>query len=123
MEFPPLPQPHDNMAAWSPNVQNAYRELSTSYAQGRRLLGQQDIDPLRYQIHIDIILRDLVPILEAIEQNAANEGLPIEWIHAASVCIITLLDDLNESHANARGRYVVGRYFYVPFLSSPLEKL
>lgn len=106
MSFPALPPLPEDLAAWSANVLNAHCELSTSYTQANHLLGQHDINPLHYQIHIDIILRDLVPLLDAMERNAGLENLPLDWVHNAAHCMVQLLDDLYTSYQNAQGRCV-----------------
>lgn len=103
MVFPEISPLPEGLVAWSANVQNAHHELLSSYTNANRLLGQDDVDPLRYRVQANIIVKDLIPLLEAMELNTANEGLPIKWVHAVATCIIITLEALNVSHANSRG--------------------
>lgn len=79
MDLPALP-PSENGQAYSATVYEAYNHLRETFDRARHILDLQQMDPLRYQIHLDIINRDAIPLLEAIESQSARQAISQAWL-------------------------------------------
>lgn len=104
--LPHLP-PRDNNTPWSGNVQQSFQLLGDAFRRGHAVLALQNADPLQYHLCIELITRDMVPILRAMEENAAVEGLSAVWVNAVTRRFVTLLLDLKDSVKHAENRCVI----------------
>ncbi|KAF9030176.1 hypothetical protein BDZ89DRAFT_1132490 [Hymenopellis radicata] len=102
LRLPPLPrfQPTATSTAWSPTVYEAYELLSTTVLSAEGAV-RQDGEPIRIEHHIDHVLQTALPILEAMEEKAAEEGIPVEWLQEAAEYTAGLLTRLMEAHHTA----------------------
>lgn len=98
-----LPERADG-SAWSPNIQAAYQTITTAYDRAYRLLHQTDLDPLRLFLHIQTLIHNVHPVLIALSDIAAVEGLPLDWLNNFTSGVARLAEGLVEAHKSARGR-------------------
>ncbi|EPQ51350.1 hypothetical protein GLOTRDRAFT_133220 [Gloeophyllum trabeum ATCC 11539] len=87
--FPPLPPSVDG-TVWSANVLRAHQILHDAYARASDLLRQEDGDPLRLRIHSERILKRMIPILEALDQEVADEHWSSGCAHALAKITVDL---------------------------------
>ena len=82
-EIPALPDRHDVHVAWSANVSRAHEVMSDVYRHAIRVLRQDDCEPLQLMFHIDAVLSDAIPLLEALEESEGETGhkFPKTWLH------------------------------------------
>jgi hypothetical protein len=80
--FPSLPQPSAEQSPWSASLFCAHKQLSAACANADTLLAQDDCEPLRFKIHIDKLINDCLPLLEAMELMQ-TDSLPRDWIERA----------------------------------------
>lgn len=97
--FPPLPL---NPAGWGPNVRNAHKIISDGYVHTIRILHQEDGDSVRLNLLSEGLTRDLLPLLQALEQ----EGIDAEWLHGCAHALGILTRDLLVAAGAAEGTYV-----------------
>ncbi len=88
MEFPHLPERPDN-EPWSANVHAAFDILWQAHRESTEILQVTNADPTRLVIHIDIIVKDIIPLLVSLESSMEQEGLPQEWIEEASQSMLS----------------------------------
>ena len=103
--LPSLPVRH-NLVAWSPNIQNAYQKVITTYDKVYQLLRQSDLDPLRLSLHVDILVREIHPILLALASIIDAQQIPRPWLNTVATTVAQLAEVLQEAHLNAHGRLV-----------------
>lgn len=101
-EFPTLPSRPDS-AAWSPNVQTAHGLLLDTYHRAHAVL-RQEADSVRLRYHIDTLLNDTLPVLEAMEEDAQQEGLSRNWLHSAAEALGLLVTHLQTAADSAEDR-------------------
>ncbi|KAJ7140650.1 hypothetical protein C8R44DRAFT_866356 [Mycena epipterygia] len=90
--LPPLP-PHPYGEQWSPNVYHAYQVMTDTYRHAAKVL-LQDTDANRLRFHAENATDELVPILEAFETHAAEEHIPLPWLHLCTEVVGGLIVDL-----------------------------
>jgi hypothetical protein len=103
-DFPPLPPASSLDQPWSVNVTNAHRVLSESYTRACRVLFQES-DALQVKFHIDTLANDMVPILEAMEHAASEEGIPQNWMMSAATALGSLVVSLRIMLDSLDGRF------------------
>lgn len=79
--FPPLPPCPSESGLWEPSVRESRDRIATEYERIHMLLQQEGCDPLQISYHIDNVVNDSVPLLEAME---LDEQVPIEWLHTGA---------------------------------------
>ncbi len=105
MAFPLLPnRPEDE--PWSANVLHAFDLLWTAHQKSNEILQLSTADPMRLQIHIYIIIKDVIPILQALESSQEEEEIPEEWIREASITMLTNYDKLKDRVKHTKGQCV-----------------
>ncbi|KAJ6624167.1 hypothetical protein B0H10DRAFT_2212903 [Mycena sp. CBHHK59/15] len=97
--LPPLP-PHPEDVPWSPNVHHAYQYMADTFRHAAKVL-LQDADTNRLQYHAETVTQELVPILQALEENAAEENLPLPWIYSCTQVVGSLIVDLCKAQETA----------------------
>jgi hypothetical protein len=110
--LPPLPQRPGNLP-WSPNVYNAYQSMLDTFQHASSVL-RQDADLKRLQFHTDNATRELVAILQTFENHAAEEHIPLPWVHSCTEVVGALIVDLCQAQDSAMERCGPhGRFFPV----------
>lgn len=89
-EFPSLPVDQ----AWSANLHHAHQILSNTYASSCEILSLNDSDHLRLQVHRDRVYSELLPLLDAMENNGV-ESLPESWLASAACCLAGIVGLIN----------------------------
>ena len=90
--LPPLPEaPLDS--PWSANVHLAHQ-----------VLRQCDSDPLRVRFHNETLVGTAIPIFQALEASARDEGIPTPWIHLCAENLGELVRNLRQAEASAEGQ-------------------
>lgn len=90
--LPPLPQ-HPLGVPWSPNVYHAYQSMHDTFKHALSVL-QQDADAKRLQFHTETATQELFTILKALEDHAAEEHIPLEWVYVCTEAVGQLIVDL-----------------------------
>lgn len=103
MELPPLPQRPDD-EPYSANVKLSFDILNDAHRSCSNILRLQHPDITRININIDIIIKDVVVVLEALEESAEFEGIPLEWVQQVSECMLQLYEGLKEKKLQSRGK-------------------
>lgn len=101
----PLPARQDGQP-WSPNIQQAYQIVHSTYLRAVALLRQTDLDPLRLKVHLDTLVDDICPLLVALAQVADVDGFPKDWLVESAEAVGSLGRHLAEVYENATGRCV-----------------
>jgi hypothetical protein len=96
-DIPELP-PGD----WSYEVETAYRHLVKGYCAAYWVLRQEDGDIFRLRYHAQHISKELVSILEALEQV----GLPKPWLIISTQALGKLLVELERGAVGANAECV-----------------
>ncbi|KAJ8092358.1 hypothetical protein PM082_023813 [Marasmius tenuissimus] len=99
-DFVPLPAPSANIP-WSPNVLNAAQRLSAIFTKAVVVLGQE-AEAGRLAIHKELIEHEARPLLEALEVEAATEGIPKAWVHLNAERFARLAVQLARAHTTAK---------------------
>lgn len=102
--LPPLPLPMEN-AQWSPNVHQAYDYLTETFRHASKVLSQ-DADANRLQFYAQLATQELVPILQAMEDHAVEEHIPLPWILSCTEVVGHLIADLCHAQETAVARCV-----------------
>jgi hypothetical protein len=101
--LPPLPDaPLDS--PWSANLHLAHQVLTDMMSHADQVLRQGDSDPLRVRFHIETLMRTAIPILQALEAGAGDEGLPTPWINLCAENLGELVRNLRQVEAAAEGQ-------------------
>jgi len=93
MSLSPLP---DSASPWSPNIRNAYRELSTHYSNIYGYVQTESVEPHRLEQYCTTIMTTVFPLLLLLETTADDENLPLFWLEDTAnkfVELLALLDD------------------------------
>jgi hypothetical protein len=98
--LPILPHRPDG-TQWSLNVYNAYQIASDLFRHASQALQLEDSEVQRLSFHIDSLIDDCVPILEALEAHADVEGLPICWLHSCAEAVGNVLVNLTQARSRA----------------------
>ncbi|KAF8147913.1 hypothetical protein K438DRAFT_1867134, partial [Mycena galopus ATCC 62051] len=77
-------------------MENKFRHAST--------VLQQDADAKRLQYHAESATEELVPILQAFEAHAAEENLPLSWVHQCTEIVGELIVSLCRAQETALAR-------------------
>lgn len=101
MEFPRLPE-RPNDEPWSANVLAAFDILWQAHRESTEILQVNNVDPTRLSIHIDIIVKDVIPLLVGVESSMEEEGITQEWIEDASRCMLENYNKLKERVKNTK---------------------
>lgn len=101
--LPPIPDALPN-APWSANVHLAYQVLTDMFTHASQAVRQSDSDPLRIRFHLETIIGTAVPILQALETSAGDEGIPTEWLHLCAERLGELVQDLQKAEKGAKGK-------------------
>ncbi|KAM5543959.1 hypothetical protein V8D89_002576 [Ganoderma adspersum] len=94
-KFPELP-PHPTGDTWSSVIYEAHGVLSTAYHDSAALLHFEDGNPIRLHLHATQILKQKVPILQALEQEVSNPA----WITSCTEALGILARELLDEAAN-----------------------
>lgn len=97
-----LEAPENN--PWSANVHLAYQVLIDMSTHANRALRQGESDPMRIKFHLETILGTAIPILQALEASAADEGIPTEWLHSCAERLGELVLSLHKAEEGAEGQ-------------------
>ncbi|KAJ7765056.1 hypothetical protein DFH07DRAFT_372533 [Mycena maculata] len=97
--LPPLP-PHPEDAPWSPNVYHAYQIMSDTFRHASGVL-LQDADAKRLQFHAENTIDQLLPILKAFEDHAADENIPLPWVYSCTEAVGELIVNLCQAQETA----------------------
>lgn len=101
--LPPLPEaPLDS--PWSANVHLAHQVLTDMMSHADQVLRQRDSDPLRVRFHNETLVGTAIPILQALEASARDEGIPTPWIHLCAENLGELVRNLRQAEASAEGQ-------------------
>lgn len=80
LSLPLLPETKN----WSAEIQAAYESVRRTYNHAIRVLRADGADPTRIAFHVDAILSNAIPILQAlvpdIDSDDNLESLPVEWL-------------------------------------------
>jgi hypothetical protein len=88
--------------AWSANVLHAYQILRDSYEHARRVLTQEDGDPIQLRHLADGLIHNNAPLLEGMEA----EGVQRVWVLDCIDCFGPLVTELRSTAEVADGRCV-----------------
>lgn len=91
--LPPLP---NTKQPWSVGALNAYNILSDVFNKALEIL-QQEPDSLRLNHHISLILGDIIPLVDLLEQQQHAEGFTQEWLNAVALSFGTLVIELRKA--------------------------
>jgi hypothetical protein len=103
--LPVLPHRSDG-TQWSLNVCNAYRIASDLFRNASQALQLEDSEVQRLSFHIDSLVNDCVPLLEALEVHADVEGMSIPWLHSCAEAVGNVLLNLTQARSRAVNRLV-----------------
>lgn len=101
--LPPLP-PHPADTSWSPNVYNAHQALLDTFRHASSVL-LQDADVNRLTFHAKNATQELVPILTAFEAHAAEENIPLHWVHSCTEVVGGLSARLKRSRSRGLAEF------------------
>ncbi|KAF7318562.1 Integrase catalytic domain-containing protein [Mycena chlorophos] len=114
--FPPLPETDpETDADWSEQITNAYEDVRSAFDRAATVLGQDGPDPLRLQYHSDHILRQTVPILEALADEIGQDA----WLYTAANALGGLVYDLEKAMVIAKKRERSNLHFFIPVQNQP----
>lgn len=102
--LPPLPAPSNNVA-WSPAVYQAYDVISEMYDRAAHV-HHQEAESGRLKFHAESLTQDAVPILLALEEHAAEENIPVPWIHSLTTAVAGLIAQLCSAYETSMHRYL-----------------
>ncbi|KZT21001.1 hypothetical protein NEOLEDRAFT_1182072 [Neolentinus lepideus HHB14362 ss-1] len=97
-ELPPLPLALEG-EEWSCNIQNGYNVLCELYEKSRRIVLQDDVDPVQLKLLSEKVFNDSLPILEGMEQD----GVPTDWVHTCAHTFGPLIYELEMASLAAEG--------------------
>ena len=89
---------------WSANIHLAHQVLTDMMSHADQVLQQRDSDLLRVRFHIETLVGTAIPILQALEASARDEGLPTPWIHSCAENLGELVRNLHQAEASAEGQ-------------------
>lgn len=98
LQFPNLP-PCPVQDQWSHNVQEAYRVIRDTYDHTKKILSQEDHDSVRLRVLSDAMMRDTLPLLEALDLDIADD----DWAEAAAQALATQLVELERAATTTDG--------------------
>ena len=101
--LPPLPAP-SNDVAWSLAVYQAYEVISEMYNRSAHVY-HQEAKSGRLKFHAESLTQDAIPILLALEEHAAEENIPVPWIHSLTMAIAGLITQLCSAYETSAHRY------------------
>ena len=96
MKFPDLLALEHNFH-YSVAVQEGYASLRRAFERAQQILALNQLDPLRYQIHLDHIRRNVIPVLDVIHLQSCNEGIPDEWVTLVVGAFINVVGYLQQA--------------------------
>jgi hypothetical protein len=103
--LPPLPPPPPN-AQWSPNIHHVYQYMTETFRQASKVL-LQDADANRLRFYAEKATQELVPILQALEEHATEEHIPLPWILSCTEVVGNLIVDICHAQEAAVARCVL----------------
>lgn len=103
--FPVFPRRSNLQPPWSPNLEAGWSILDGAYRRAQTIL-RQEADPIRLKYHVETLVTDMLPILEAMEADQVQENLPMEWLHSAAQAISLMVIHLQVAIDGADGMYV-----------------
>jgi hypothetical protein len=99
--LPPLPSGH---GPWASNVHEAYKFMLDNFHCTSSIF-QQDADAKRLKFHTENATKVLVPILQAFETHAAEENIPLGWVHECTEVVGELIVGLCQAQETTLVRY------------------
>lgn len=96
MSLPHLPS---RDSPWSSNVYEANYLLRELYQRPIDILSSGNYNLHRIKQHVQNILDNAIPLLLEVEGAAADEGIPMEWIHSVAECFGNVLVELENAKA------------------------
>lgn len=100
MFLPPLPQ---RQTPWSSHVYNADHLLREFYRKPMEILVQGNYNHHRIEHYQNSILEEAIPLLLEMEDAAADEGLPLDWLSRIAEHFAKLLVELEDAARSATG--------------------
>lgn len=102
--LPSLPLRDADDAQWSANVIQARQLLGDTYRVASNLLEQPDVDPLRFDHHLNAIIHNSIPIIVQLTESADVEGLSLDWTLEVAECFTALIEALCDERESATSR-------------------
>lgn len=99
--FPQL-QPAIVQLPWSPNILAAWNILNNGYDWAHNVL-HQEADSICLRFHVEAIITDILPVLEAMESDKEQEGLSTEWLESAALALGLMVVHLEAAIDGANG--------------------
>jgi hypothetical protein len=70
------------------------------------MLVSSDFELQRVRFHQDLIIKQSIPSIAALEEVAGEEHIPQEWLHDSAQKFGSLLLELFEAETDIQGKYV-----------------
>jgi hypothetical protein len=102
LHFVDLPE-HPDIIHWPANVITAHAIISNAYHHASQLLRQDDMDPLRLQIHIERLRNRIVPIFDVLVPEIHDN----EWAYTGANLLAYLILELESALEKADSVYVL----------------
>ncbi len=90
----------------SPHLTRSVDELRQTYFTTKSMLVSSDFELHRVRFHQDLIIKQSIPSIAALEEVAKDEHIPQEWLYDSAQKFSSLLLELFEAEAHVQGRYV-----------------
>lgn len=101
MSLPPLPL---RVTPWSSHVYTANHLLQDLYRRPIEILSQGNYNLHQIQQHQESILENAIPLLLEMENAAADEGIPFQWLSDCADHFARLLVELENALQATTGR-------------------
>jgi len=101
MALLPLPL---SESPWSPNIRNAFRELSSNYATIHGYVNTSSVESHRLAQYCEIIMTSTFPLLLLLEETSVTKNLPLFWLEDTANKFVELLALLDENLKAVSGR-------------------
>jgi hypothetical protein len=102
MDLPPLPQPTNDSGVWPDHLHQAHDTLFYIYRHASQAL-QTCSELHRIRFHAEAITNNAIPLLRALEDSSAIEGIPMSWVLHVTAKLGMLLKQLQQAETTARG--------------------
>jgi len=81
MSLPSLPPTH---VPWSPNIRNTFRDLNEHFSTCHAYLQGGGLDKHRLKQHTNMFMAEVFPMILILDEYAAEENLPLQWLEEIS---------------------------------------
>lgn len=94
----------ESISPWSPNIRNAYRELSSNYTTIFGYLETGSVELHRLKQYCAILMTTVFPLLLLLEKSAEEENLPLSWLEDTANKFVELMTRLDDQLKIASGQ-------------------